>query len=66
MSASMNAHKQNGNSSLLRGRTERIDLSRGGEHVTRAETGKILHSFPQALRMFSRQHQDEEFEYHKV
>ena len=27
-------------------RTERIDLSRGSEHVTNAEIGEILYSFP--------------------
>ena len=48
----------------LQGRTERIDLALGGEHVTRAEIGEVLHSFSQALRLFLRRHthQDEAWE----
>ena len=38
--------------SLLRGRTERIDFSRGGERVTRTEVSELIHSFPQALTVF--------------
>ena len=51
---------------LLRGRTERIDFSRGGERVTRAEVSELIHSFPQALRLFLRQRPDEEFDLHQV
>ena len=47
-------------SNLLRGRTERIDFSRGGERVTRAEVSELIHSFPQALRP------DEEFDLHQI
>ena len=50
---------------LLRGRTERIDFSRGGERVTRAEVSELIHSFPQALRLFLRQRPDEEFDFHQ-
>ena len=49
---------------LLRGRTERIDFSRGGERVTKAEVSELIHSFPQALRLFLRQRPDEEFDLH--
>ena len=52
--------------SLLRGRTERIDFSRGGERVTRAEVSELIHSFPQALRLFLRQRPDEEFDFHQI
>ena len=51
---------------LLRGRTERIDFSRGGERVTRSEVSELIHSFPQALRLFLRQHPDEEFDLHQI
>ena len=51
---------------LLRGRTERIDFSRGGERVTRAEVSELIHSFPQALRLFLRQRPDEEFDLHQI
>ena len=51
---------------LLRGRTERIDFSRGCERVTRSEVSEMIHSFPQALRLFLRQHPDEEFDLHQV
>ena len=47
---------------LLRGRTERIDFSRSGE---RAEVSELIHSFPQALRLFMRQRPDEEFDLHQ-
>ena len=53
-------------SNLLRGRTERIDFSRGGERVTRAEVSELIHSFPQALRLFLRQRPDEEFDLHQI
>ena len=49
-----------------RGRTERIDFSRGGERVTRAEVSELIHSFPQALRLFLRQRPDEEFDLHQI
>ena len=51
-------------SNLLRGRTERIDFSRG-DRVTRAEVSELIHSFPQALRLFLRQCPDEEFDLHQ-
>ena len=51
---------------LLRGRTERIDFSRGGERVTRAEVSELIHSFPRALRLFLRQRPDEEFDLHQI
>ena len=51
---------------LLRGRTERIDFSRGGERVTRAEVSDLIHSFPQALRLFLRHPPDEEFDFHQI
>ena len=51
---------------LLRGRTERIDFSRGGQRVTRAEVSELIHSFPQALRLFLRQRPDEEFDLHQI
>ena len=51
---------------LRRGRTERIDFSRGGERVTRAEVSELIHSFPQALRLFLRQRPDEEFDLHQI
>ena len=51
---------------LLWGRTERIDFSRGGERVTRAEVSELIHSFPQALRLFLRQRPDEEFDLHQI
>ena len=50
----------------LRGRTERIDFSRGGERVTRTEVSELIHSLPQALRLFLRQRPDEEFDFHQV
>ena len=51
---------------LLRCRAERIDVSRGGERVTRAEVSELIHSFPQALRLFLRQRPDEEFDVHQI
>ena len=51
---------------MLRGRTERIDFSCGGECVTRAEVSELIHSFPQALRLFLRQRPDEEFDLHQL
>ena len=53
-------------SNLLRGRTERIDFSRGGERVTKAEVSELIHSFPQSLRLFLRQRPDEEFDLHQI
>ena len=43
-----------------------IDVSRGGERVTRAEVSELIHSFPQALRLFLRQRPDEEFDVHQI
>ena len=51
---------------LLRGRTDRIDFSRGGERGTRAEESELIHSSPQALRLFLRQRPDEEFDLHQI
>ena len=51
---------------LLWGRTERIDFSRGGKRVTRAEVSELIHSFTQALRLFLRQRPDEEFDLHQI
>ena len=51
---------------MLRGRTGRIDFSRGGERVTRAEVSELIHSFPQALRLCLRQRPDEEFDLHQI
>ena len=34
-----------------------------GERVTRAEVSELIHSFPQALRLFLRQRSDEEFDF---
>ena len=39
--------------SLLRGRTEKIDFSRGGELVARTEVSELIRSFPQALRVLA-------------
>ena len=37
-----------------------------GERVTRSEVSELIHSFPQALRLFLRQHPDEEFDLHQI
>ena len=72
VSASVNAHKQNRNSSRSRLGTvcsegaPRGSISHVAVNMSQEQRlAKYSTAFPR-LRMFLRQHQDEEFEYHKV
>ena len=54
--------QQNMKDEALRGRTERFDISRSGEKITREELREVQSLFPQAIKLHLRQHSAEEFE----